>query len=279
MGLYFCIAAFALSFLAVRRSLGLGVSALLALGYAYGIVRANFGDTFSHFIFDAGCAGLYMGAWSGKYDVAQRLRVKRVWKWVIALTAWPLLLLFVPFQDFLVQLVGFRAAIFFVPAVLIGALLDEQDLEVIALNLAILNLIALAFASIEYFNGIEMFYPRNPVTYLLYRQNDVAVGHMAYFRLPGTFPTPAGYGGTMVASLPILINGILKNIRRPLLMRLVLLAGTIAAIVGVFLCASRTCAAMLFFLGAVFALSGGLPVRNWVSMAIVVAAMAWLVGT
>ena len=58
-----CLGAFVGVFWFTRRSLVAGLSAALAVGYMYGIVRANVPQSFSHFIFDAGAGGLYLGAW------------------------------------------------------------------------------------------------------------------------------------------------------------------------------------------------------------------------
>ena len=55
-----CVAALLLTFWAGRRSLGAGLVLLVAVGYSYGILRANLITTYSHFIFDASLAGLYL---------------------------------------------------------------------------------------------------------------------------------------------------------------------------------------------------------------------------
>ena len=55
-----CIASFLGCFFAARLSLVYGLVAVLGVGYAYGILRANVYEIFSHFIFDAGLLGLYL---------------------------------------------------------------------------------------------------------------------------------------------------------------------------------------------------------------------------
>ncbi len=57
LALALCGSAFVACFIAARRSLVQGLAALLAVGYAYGIVRANVPSPASHFLFDAGVAG------------------------------------------------------------------------------------------------------------------------------------------------------------------------------------------------------------------------------
>jgi hypothetical protein len=37
----------------------MGLLAVLGIGYAHGVARANLPETFSHFIFDAAAIGLY----------------------------------------------------------------------------------------------------------------------------------------------------------------------------------------------------------------------------
>ena len=54
-----CAAAFLACVYMGRKSLVAGLCTLMAVGYAYGIVRANLPDGFSHLIFDAGTLGLY----------------------------------------------------------------------------------------------------------------------------------------------------------------------------------------------------------------------------
>ena len=53
-----CVAAFAAAYLAGRRSLWQGIAVVLAVGYAYGILRANAGGA-THLVFDAAVAGLF----------------------------------------------------------------------------------------------------------------------------------------------------------------------------------------------------------------------------
>ena len=57
-----CVVAFLVCVYMGRKSLVAGFCAVITVGYAYGIVRANLPDGFSHLIFDSGTLGLYAGA-------------------------------------------------------------------------------------------------------------------------------------------------------------------------------------------------------------------------
>ena len=48
-----CAAAFLCAYLAGKRSLVNGLIVVMAVGYFYGILRANLSETGSHFVFDA----------------------------------------------------------------------------------------------------------------------------------------------------------------------------------------------------------------------------------
>ena len=72
--------------------------------------------SFFHFIFDAGVGGLYLGLFGARrLTLQQRRRMDYIRPWVLLLIAWPVLLFFVPQQTPLVQLVGLRKAVWFLP--------------------------------------------------------------------------------------------------------------------------------------------------------------------
>src|SRR5256712_8791454 len=123
----FCIASLIVVFFCGRRSLGAGFVGLLVVGYAYGIVRANLLTNSSHFIFDAAVLGFYAAVFMTPAQEQPRYRSLSLQPWVAILMGWPLLLFFVPTQDWLIQLVGLRGAMFFVPFLLIGARMEELD--------------------------------------------------------------------------------------------------------------------------------------------------------
>ena len=242
---FLCIVALFAVFWLGKRSLIVSLSATLTVGYLYGIVRANLPQTFSHFIFDAGIAGLYLAVWSNGLTPIQRLRIRKARGWVLCLVGWPLILFFIPVQDQLIQLVGLRGAIWFVPFLMIGALIDDDERSRLALWLALLNLLALGFALAEVSLGLAKFYPHNAVTQLIYRQNDVIPGSTSTYRIPAIFPTQAGYSATMVLSMPLLVGAFVqeKCSRRQ---KALLGGGMVAAMAGIFLGASRSQALILF---------------------------------
>ena len=208
---------------------------VLVWGYFYGILRANFPAAGAHFIFDCSLVGFYAGtARVLLSDKTLRLQPLRIW--VALLITWPCLVCFFPFQPFIVSVVGLRGAIFFLPMLLVGALLADEDLRMVGIALACLNLAALTFAIAEYLLGVQSFYPRNPTTELIYNSNDVA-GYK-YLRIPATFVASHVFGGTMNSSLPIIIGlWVQRNIGART--RLLASLGLTAALVGVLLSTTR----------------------------------------
>lgn len=225
------------------RSLGHGLAAALAVGFVYGIVRARFTGGAMHFLFDAALVGLYAGVFGRRWRSRDDGPVR---PWVVVLTLWPVLMMCIPFQHPLVQLVGLRAAVFYLPCVLLGARAREEDLQVVARAVAVLDLVALLFGGLEFLLGVERFYPRSPVTQIIYMAQDV--GAEGSLRIPGTFPTSHAYGGTMVSTLPLLFAGWQSaSSHRE---RVLFIGAAVAAAVGVFLSATRQPALYLFALSA-----------------------------
>ena len=148
-GIAFCITALLGCFIAGRRSIVWGIGALMTIGYAYGILRANVPMPMMHFLFDAGVGGFYAALITRGLNPEQRSRVGVLQPWLVLLIGWPVLLFFFPVQDPLIQLVGLRGQIFFVPFVLIGAMLEPDDWYLLAKWFAILNLAAFGFAIAE----------------------------------------------------------------------------------------------------------------------------------
>jgi hypothetical protein len=252
MGLLLSLAAFVSSLLGARRSVGAGMAALLVAGYFYGLLRARFLDGFSHFIFDAAMFGLYLGHFSRVRSVRPP-KAPELYQWATVLILWPIIIfglaLFYP-QHLLIQLVGLRAAIWFLPFLLLGAWARLDDLRLMARALAVLNLLVLLVALGEYFLGLEAFLPRNAVTEGMYRSNDVA-GYTAH-RIPATFISAAAYGTMMAQSVPWLV-GRWADVREGLLEKALMVAALLAAAIGVFLCASRIPVILLVAMGLVVA--------------------------
>jgi hypothetical protein len=228
-----CLFAFVACFWAGRRSLAQGLVVLFAFGYLYGILRANLLTTFSHFIFDAGLLGLYLSFhWLAP---SRNEGSKQVQFWVVLLILWPLLLAFLPIQPPLVTLVGFRGNVYFIPLLLLGSRLKSKDVSQLAVGLAVLDLLAVAFGGVEYFLGVERFFPFSPVTQIMYASRDVAGG---FLRIPSTFTSAHAFGGMMVSTIPFLV-GLWTSAEKPLY-RLLGLVGVPAALIGMLMSATRT---------------------------------------
>lgn len=235
MDFAFPFVAFLAALFGSRRSLGAGLTAVCAVGYFNGVVRANYLGVFTTFMFDAAVLGLYLGHLTRTGGAG--LRAGRGGAYVLLLVTWPALLSFVPVNDLLVQLVALRATVWFLPVVLLARTATSADLVLLARGLAALNLVALAGGIYVYSYGVESLYPNNAVTYIIYASRDVA--GFQHHRVPSTFLSAAGYGGTMLLTLPVLL-GHLLGARVVWLDRVLAGVGIVAAAGGILLCASRT---------------------------------------
>ena len=273
-GIALCIAALLVCFIAGRRSIVWGVGAVMTIGYGYGIVRANFPNPMSFFIFDAGAVGLYLALVTRGLTNEQRSRISVLQPWMFLLLGWPLVLFFFPVQDPLIQLVGLRGQIFFVPFVLVGALLDWEDWYFLAEWFAVLNLVAFGFACAEFVMGVPRFYPRNAMTQIIYQSHDV-LGHSAY-RIPATFINSAAYCAMMVSTSILLLGAWVQRRGRKLDFWL-LSAAILATVLGVFMGASRSQAAMLFLMFGLTFLMGHLSRKVIIRVAVIAACIGWVV--
>src|SRR5216684_2148575 len=208
-----CVLGFVSVFVAARRSLSTGVGTALTFGYMYGIIRANFPQPASHFIFDAALAGLYLAVFTRPKTPIERRRIRKVAPWALVLFAWPAMLALLPIQDPLIQLVGLRKLAFWIAA---------------------LDIVAFAFAGGEYILGVPRFFPRNAATTIIYVSKDVA--NYSAFRIPATFVNPAGYGGVMVLGMPLLVGAWARK-RENTSTRLFIATAIATAVLGVFICA------------------------------------------
>jgi hypothetical protein len=235
MIILFPIGAFLLALAATARGLGFGLVAIFVAGYSSGYIRANYLGLPTTFMFDCGVLGLYVG-----FLVFHFQRTAGIWsgsaaRFLAILILWPMLLTLVPINDFLVQLVALRAAIWYLPIILIASRLTTADLTSLARGLAVLNLIALAGGVYVYLNGIEALYPRSPITELMFRSKDVAGG---YYRVPSFFLSAHAYGGTMLGTLPLLLGrGFDRGVR--LWERGLMAVGTVASLAGILMCSAR----------------------------------------
>jgi hypothetical protein len=263
-----CVIAFGACFYCGRRALWLGFVATMTVGYFYGIIRANLDDSYAHFFYDFGAMGYFLALLVNPKSSIQRYKLRRMMPWLLGLTAWPVLLLVAPTQNLLVQLVGLRGHIFFLPFLAVGAMIDDREVRKIALGLAILNCIALIFALGEIQFGVPLFYPFNAVDQLIYRSIDVVIGGIGTYRIPSIFENSAAYGGNMAASVPLLIGGLVQE-RRGSRRRMFLYVALAASAIGVFLSASRTQAAMLLIIVLAITASGrvrNFPRFGWIAM-------------
>jgi hypothetical protein len=278
-----CLVAFVFSYLAGRRSLVLCLSVLFTVGYFYGIVRANIPETFSHFTFDAAIIGLYVTQLTRKVSAEERRRQRALAAWVTFLVVWPLLLFFIPIQAYEVQLVGLRGNIFMLPLIMLGARLKDEEVYKLALWLAVLNLIAFAFAGAEYVLGLERFFPRNQVTEIIYKaavdEDFLNPDRSTALRIPSIFTSAHAYAGMMVMSLVFLIGAWAQNQEFRRWQGRILNAAMVASILGVFIAAARSPVIILAIILLTVFLTGRLKVHGWVSLFIILASVGWMISS
>jgi hypothetical protein len=253
IGLGLCFFAFAVTIIAAKRSMVAGLCVMLAIGYVYGILRANYLEPLTHFVFDASVLGVYAARLFTPITGQQRARFAPIRGWLIALIGWPVLLTLVPVQDPMIQLVGLRANVFFLPFMLIGGRLSDDELIQLALWIAALNIAAFALATVEFFIGIEPFFPRNTVTEIMYRSKDIAA--MTAFRIPSSFSSAHAYAGTTVLTLPLLLGGWLAG-GHGRGTRALLATGTACTTLGVFMAGARLPVVILFLVAGAAVFSG-----------------------
>jgi hypothetical protein len=275
MGLVLCAAGFAAGFLFGRLSVVAGLGAVLTAGYLYGILRANYLDSFTHFIFDAAVVGFYLSVWGRVSPQAANPRAEPLRWWVTVLLAWVAVMFLLPMQHLLIQLVGLRGNAFLVPFLLVGTRLTDRDRRRLCLVLAVLNVMALGFAVGEYALGVPAFFPENAVTEIIYKSNDVA-DHTA-FRIPACFVNAHAFAGTMVGTIPWLVGAWMQPRQRPW-QRYLVLAGLAAALVGVFMAGARVHLVLLFVLVAVVTLSGQLRGGYWLGWLLLLGGVGYLVS-
>lgn len=274
--LFFCVAAFLLGAFAANRSLRSGLIAVLGVGYVYGILRANFPDTWTYLTFDAAVLGLYISQLWRPLTCEQRMKTHDLRLWIVVLIAWPTLLFFLfPGNTPLVELVGLRANIFLLPFLLLGTRLSKDDVFWLAGGVALLNLAAVALGIVEFFSGIERFYPRNEVTDLIYKSKDL-VGWTAH-RIPATFSSAHAFAGTLVMTLPLLVGAWAQPNVDKWKHRMLGLS-IVASLVGVFMAAARTHMVTASLLVAVVTFSGRLRRDQWVRWAVAVGLVAYIVA-
>jgi len=221
-----------------HRSLGAGVVALTAVGCAYGVLRANFLDMFSYFIFDCGVVGFYAALLAAPLTPGEDAAGLTVKRWLRFLIGWPVLLFFLPINHYLVQLVGLRHIIFFLPAMLYGTRLKRRDLETMALGFAVLCSLEFGVALLEYFGGIGLLFPRNAVTEIMYRSHDIRTSEGLFHRIPATFSSSHIYAANMLLTLPFLLNA-LTDSKHSAGRRTMMGVASVLAVLGIFIAGPR----------------------------------------
>jgi hypothetical protein len=273
----FCVAAFVLSLMAANRSLRHGLLALLAVGYVYGILRANYPDTATYMTFDAAVLGFYIGQLWRPMTPELRMRTHDLRLWVTVLIAWPVILFFVfPTDSPLVELVGLRANVFLLPFLLIGTRLDEDDLRWLALGIAGLNLAVVTVGVAEFMLGIQSFYPYNEVTEIIYRSKDL-LGQTTH-RIPGTFSSAHAFAGTMVMTLPLLIGAWVQHAWMNAWQRRVLAIALVASLLGIFMAAARTHMITAALLVGIVTFSGRLRGDQWLRWVVALALVGYVIS-
>jgi hypothetical protein len=234
MGAFLLALSVVLVFVGSRISRGHALAATTAVGYGYGILRANYPDGISHFMFDAAVATLYLTEFFRRGVGAVD---RGIVQWALALCLWAILMiplgLVVGRQPLVIQLVGLRSTIFFLPMLIVGARLVDRDLLVWARFVVGLNLMAFVVGVAEYQLGVDVFYPMNAVTQIIYSSNDIA-GH--FMRIPSTFINAHAYGGVMMMTLPLVGWRAVSSRRFERVVSWIALAATVA---GPFLCGAR----------------------------------------
>jgi O-Antigen ligase len=276
ISLVLCVAAFLGAVVAANRSLGAGLGFVVTVGYAYGITRANLQQPLAHLVFDVAVLGLYVAQLWRSIPREERPVQQGVRSWVILLCAWPVVLFCLsPQRDPLVELVGLRSNIFLLPFVLLGARLSDDDMQRLAMTIAVLNLGAAGLAAAQYVYGIEPFYPYTEVTDLIYRSNDL-LGRTAY-RLPSSFPNAHVFGGTMVMTIPWLA-GALMHPRLERWKTILYMSALAASLLSVFAAGARTPIVALALMGVAVTVSSRFKGRMVTRWAVVVALVLYVVA-
>ena len=233
-----------------------GLCALMAWGYFFGILKAHYVASWGHFIFDAGTVGFYAGILLNWPRLEERQKWQKLKPWVIGMVAWPLFMALLPIQHYLVQLVGLRGNMFWIPMLLVGCMLDALGRSLLAYTLAILNLVAFGFAAGEYALGVEAFVPNNEVTQIVMNSSDIVGGNK---RIPSTFTNAHSFAGTMVGTIPWILGELLNKQKfgvGRVSGTLVLVPGLLAALLGIFIAGPRSPVAVLGLLVLLTVLSG-----------------------
>lgn len=248
-GYLICLLAFTSSFGVGMSNWRLSLCLMIAWGYFYGILKAHLVYSGGHFIFDAATLGFY-AALVTKPPTQEEMSGGRDLKpWVIVLIGWPIFMVIVPLQHYLIQLVGLRGNALWLPMILVGSWIDRRAFVMLATTFAVMNVVAFAFALGEYSLGVEYFVPDNEVTRIVYLSNDIKnQAGEATLRIPSIFANAHSYAGTMVLTTAWIIgcitaSGVIGWFGKPLY-----ITGLVFALFGVFIAGPRLPVATLAIL-------------------------------
>ena len=258
------------------RSLRQGLAALLLVGYVYGIVRANLADTYAYLLFDGAVLGLYAAQLWRPLAAQDRHRLHNLRLWLILLVGWPVLLfLLYRTDDPLVELVGLRSNIFLLPFLFLGARLRNNDVRYLATVVAFLNIGATILGAVEFFVGVDAFFPKNEITEIIFKSRDL-VGWTAY-RIPSSFSSSHAFAGTLVVTLPLLVGAWVQR-DTDKWESYIFPAAIVASLLGVFMAAARQHMITAALLVVVITFTGQLQRKHWIKWAVVVLAVAYVVA-
>jgi hypothetical protein len=128
----------------------------------------------------------------------------------------------------------------------------------LAVTLSVLNLIAVAFASAEFVIGVTAFFPDNQINKIIYMSNDVG----GKLRIPATFANAHTHAGTMVLTIPWLL-GALNQKQQNVLLKTLFAGALVAAMLGVFMSATRTGFLAMTVMIVAATLSGRMGSMSW----------------
>jgi hypothetical protein len=215
---------------------------MMVWGYVFGYLKAHCVYTYGQFIFDSATLGFYLALILKPPSRSVTLTAGKLKPWVVVLIFWPVFMALIPLQHYMIQLVGLRGNIMWVPMIIIGAWLDAKALVLLATTFAVLNVSALGMAFAEFTWGVEQFLPENEATDIVFKSRDVGAGVLenSYLRIPSFFTSAHSYAGTMVITVPWLLGCLTTSREVGWLGKPLYMAGLAAAVLGVFIAGPRS---------------------------------------
>ena len=140
---------------------------------------------------------------------------------------------------------------------------------------AFLNIGATILGAVEFFVGVDAFFPNNEITEIIFKSRDL-VGWTAY-RIPSSFSSSHAFAGTLVVTLPLLVGAWVQRDTDKWESYLFPTA-IVASLLGVFMAAARQHMITAAALVIVITFTGQLQRKHWVKWLVVVAAVAYVVA-